>query len=1018
MPTAAKRPTNGQAYTLDPSQNPVLNTPYEVTRRHWALSVSNRAMKGIKPGRRPSMGLMSVPEPDAGDQQALEIPDDLLNRTVNDIRDAVGEWRLADYPGVSAATGRLLRHWNREDHDKRLFFAQLEAIETLIWLTETADHHKPSKVLKNRIVGRSRDANDGLVRYAVKMATGTGKTVVMAMVILWHAVNSTSGDGRWHTNFLVIAPGHTVRDRLSVLIPKGLDRKRTFYDEFNLIPNEAARRSLSRIRVKVRNFQAFQRRDWLGRYATGDAKRLLRGNAEKEPESSKAMLARVLRGMFNPDTPQPICVLNDEAHHCYLPEKNKRTGPERGDDKHAALWFNALAALRKEGAITGPVYDFSATPMFITTAARNEVEMFPWVVSDYPLMDAIEAGLVKVPRVPVSDDAETPEPVWRNLYKHTEPKKLSRYGLPHTLSGALDALYDNYEETHEKWKKMPTPPVFIVVANDVANAEALCEYLAGWQNGDVCVEGAKKLFSNYAAGTDGVIRAGRVRTLLVHSKIENDETLTGAIGAAIRRQSEMLQQEGATAGDPKSVMREALNTIGEPGAAGEQIRCVVSVSMLTEGWDTRTVTHILGYRAFSTQLLCEQVTGRALRRPSYDNFDESGSRLDVEFAEVLGVPYDFMPSTGKTEPKTPVSCYEVRSQNHKRRHRIEFPSLTGYRLGKPARDVSLNPDKVGQYNPPSVPQITELAGVGGETELLMAEHGSDWRNQRIKVHLAADVSELLEQLVAREAEALLSEGDNPDDGLRVCLPDRRVLFRASYQAAEEWLAHPNVNLPDVPWVLAYPDIRKKAAQHVFSACVPGPSRAKAPVVGSFEQNPYTDTSDVLFETSLTNRYPQKGKTAARSELNIAACHSQFEVRTAEILDRQPDITAWARNFKLGWEVPYLSAKGVWHSYVPDFVVRLFGGYENPDAVHLIVECKGVPDRTSETKHRFLRKWWIPAVAQAGAALPEHLKRWDFVELRSVANIRADLDAAIERARHATDQAVARAATRAASTVSA
>lgn len=1009
MSSSSKKSSNGDKYILDPAQNPVINTPYEKTRHHWAISETNRAVNELRTDRRPSMRLLPVPKPDASDQQILVAEKDMLNRAVNDIRDEVDKWRISGYQGVTRATLDLLNHWRRKDHDRRLFYAQIEALETLVWLTEVADKNKQGRTLKQRVVAASKDKNDGLLRYAVKMATGTGKTVVMAMLILWHAVNASPRDDRFYTRFLVIAPGLTVRDRLQVLVPQDLDNKRTFWDEFNLIPDERARQKLAKVRVAVRNFQAFQRRDWLGSYATGDTKRLLRGSATKELERSKTMMSRVLRGMFNhrSHTKMPICVINDEAHHCYLPIKKERTGAEKGDDQQAALWFNALRTLKKEGAATGPIYDFSATPMFISTAAKkNGAEMFPWVVSDYPLMDAIEAGLVKVPRVPVADNTAGRSVNWRNIWEATpkRSRKLKREQLPYTLEGALEALYDNYEKTFEKWQKMPTPPVFILVANSVANAEALYQHLSGWESdsGGGNVLGKKELFSNYVQNDDGEVVPGRVRTLLVHSKIEAEGNISGAIGAAIRRQANLLREEGAV-GDDKEVMRAALNSIGEPGGVGEQIRCVVSVSMLTEGWDTRTVTHILGFRAFSTQLLCEQVTGRALRRPSYDNFDKTrhdGQYLDVEFAEVLGVPYDFMPSSDDTsEPKTPASRYDVFSVNDKADHRVQFPALRSYKLSRPKRGAFIDLDAVGRYKPPSVAESAVIKGVVGKEEHI-ATLGADCRVQEVKAHLAADLTDLLEKEVMTQADKLLVTEREKDDGKHVATADRLKLFRDSYVAVEKWSAHENVNLSDDEFrKLRYPDIRKKPASMIFEACLYTDARAKPDVVGLFERQPYNDTADVSFETTLTNRHPDKNSdiTLARSELNIAACHSKFEVETAKLLDNHPDVQGWARNFKLGWEVPYM-LDGVWHRYVPDFVVRLFGGLGDANAVNLIVECKGMPDKVSEKKHQFLRKWWIPAVANAGDELPAHLLRWDFVEFRSLENLSADLEFAIRNAR--------------------
>ena len=1008
-------------------RQPVLNTPYEPTKWHWQLGSDNRAMAKRLPRRRPSLGLLPVPASpeNVASQQALQLSPKDLNATVNDIRDVVARWRDRGYQGATDTTQRLLWHWRDENNQPRLFFAQVEALETLIWLTEVAG---PGNRLRQQVEQASREHNDGIVRYAVKMATGTGKTTVMGMVIAWNAVNApgygsrrrNSRSNRYHTCFAAIAPGHTVRERLAVLNPS---HPQNIYDEMSLVPDRL-RPKLGRVKLRVVNFQAFQRRDRLGD-ATGDARRLLRRSSKrKEPERPTAMLARVLRGLYTTGAGgQRVCVLNDEAHHCYLPERGRRTGDSADDDKTAALWFNALAALRDEGRL-GPVFDFSATPMFINTTSRKKSVMFPWVLSDFPLMDAIEAGLVKIPRVPVEDDADGIELKWRNLYKHTQPKKVLRHSVPPVLAAALDALYAHYETTFEAWQRqqMPTPPVFIVVANSIPNAEALYQHLSGWSeepsaaagsgvrrgavdggadDTKVFRPGARDLFCNYT--TEG---PGPLRTLLVHSKLEGNDNISAGskLGKAIKAQAKQLQAAGAS-GNDREVMREALNTVGRPGELGESIRCVVSVSMLTEGWDTRTVTHILGFRAFSTQLLCEQVTGRALRRSNYDSFDDKG-RLTPEFADVLGVPYDFMPTGGSADPAPPKPRYRVHTMADRRRHRIEFPALTGYMIEPSGQGVMLDPHRVKPYSiQPDAPTIAELAGVAGETDLIGREPDPRSRRQQAEMNLAAAVTNHLQQILADESATAVPADPAADAALpprwQWGVPRRLCLFRDCVKAARAWLDHPDVDCgpgrADIGWLLSSPQVRDRAAQQIADACLPNPRTTRLRVIGCFDNPPVRDTSDVDFETSLSNRYPpEAGHTTTRSELNAAACHSRFERLTAAALDRHREVRAWARNFRLDWTVPY-RIEDVWHQYVPDFVVRLFADARSPHAVHLMLECKGLPDKLSQAKHDWVRNWWIPAVA-GSPQTPAHLRRWLFAELTDPSSLATDIDRAVEGAR--------------------
>ncbi|MDE0664783.1 MAG: DEAD/DEAH box helicase family protein [Acidimicrobiaceae bacterium] len=418
---------------LDHIGQPVLNRPHEEPSRHWELAEDNTSTGVIIEGRRLSQALVIVPK-ERGAQLKLQVTAAEQNELVNRIRDAVAGWRSANYPGATAATRQLLQHWRSEASDPRLFFAQVEAAETLIWLTEAnASRYPELAKVRRELAEANRHYNGDIGRVAVRMATGSGKTAVMGMVIAWHAVNAAASqrrDGRYTPCFLAITPGHTVRERLAVLHPA---HPENVYDEMRLLP-EGRRSALGAVKVQVLNFQAFQRRDRL-QAASSDAKKLLRaGRKTQELESISAVLDRALRGFPAGKGAPRVCVLNDEAHHCYLPEAGRRTS-EDDDTKAAAIWFGALEGLHDTGRL-GPVYDFSATPIFIEGTDRRE-RMFPWVVSDFPLMDSIESGLVKIPQVPVEDDSVGERVQWRNLYANTTPKKVKRDAVPTELNRAL-----------------------------------------------------------------------------------------------------------------------------------------------------------------------------------------------------------------------------------------------------------------------------------------------------------------------------------------------------------------------------------------------------------------------------------------------------------------------------------------------------------------------------------------------------------------------------------------------------
>ena len=980
LPSLVAGPSDTPA-AADPRTNPVINTPYEEPRRHWELDINGRAMEGRPPtaGRRPSHGILPVPTPRKGqpEQGILELNPDDINETVEEIRVHLRRWRSSGRRGATGVTRRLLAYWTRDNRHIRPFFAQLEAVETVIWLTET---DQGRSYARDRIAPLSREMNDGLVRWAVKMATGTGKTMVMAMLVVWHTLNDTrrrTGRGRtkrpYTSAFLAITPGHTVRERLGELAPS---HPANIYDRMDLVPPNLRAR-LNRAQVAVVNFQAFQRRDLLSG-VSGDGRKVLDPHGESGVEDAAVMLDRVLRGLKGRDR---LLVLNDEAHHCYNPSLASVTKVE---EKVAGVWFNAIRDLRRQKRLLA-VYDFSATPMFISTAARKHGgELFPWVVSDFPLMEAIESGLVKIPRLPVDDDAEGFDVKWRALYANSVPKTVKREELPGLLEDALGSLYFDWAREWDRWRRAGrrTPPVFIVVANSISNARALYDYIGGYERTDE--EGR----TEYVVGRWGDLSNVRLGgagwketpvTLLMHSKLDSDDKITGALAKLVKAQATRLSavRRGAGATDDISLLRNVLNTVGREGEPGEHIRCVISVSMLTEGWDTRTVTHVLGYRAFSTQLLCEQVTGRALRRTDYESFDSHG-RLTPEYSQVLGIPFDFMP-TGRPGPVPPPNPpYTVRTVADRADLCIELPRLAGYAWQPGTTRLTLDPAKVRPYEVSTLdrPTVVELEGVTGETELVGI---NDVRFQQAVWRLAATCAR---RVVAR------SDGD--------AVYGKGQLFADLRRAVSGWLQHPDVDCPD-PRVLVQRPHLEEVVGHVLDACS---DETQGPIlVGTFDSDgPVTlDTSAIDFETTLADRYPAyrdpHRSASERSELNIAACHSQLETTVAELLDTGfRHVDAWVRNFRLGWDIPYLH-DGVWHSYEPDFVARVPN--RDGDPVHLIAECKGRPDEESETKARYVTDWWIPAVANS-PRIPARLRTWRFLEITDSATAHRMLGNAVKQ----------------------
>ena len=978
-----------QAPVFDPAVDPILCSPYAEPDLHWELDGAGRAVAGKapQPGRRASALLRPVPDDHKNAQLAMDMDTSIPNELINDIRERVRRWRQGGYEGTTSVTKTLLQHWSDTDaqREKKPFFAQREAIETLIWLREVARRVTPER---RSIEERSRAVNDGIVRYCCKMATGSGKTAVMGMLITWQTLNAVRTRRRRNkqhsSRFLVLTPGLVVRDRLAVLSPSHAN---SVYKELNLVP-PSLKRDLHAARVEIVNYQAFRRRD--PSESTGAQKALLGSQRSDQTETPAAMVRRVVGSLLKSHGSHgDLVVINDEAHHCYQPANAVKTDPkpakqsaeEKDSDKIAAVWFNAVRTLRdmgmlgKRDAVGGqasPVYDFSATPMWIARANRGESPLFEWVTSDFGLMDAIESGLVKVPRVPVDDDTAAARTSWRRLYDATPHKRLPKRStnpaaaLPEPLAGALNAAASEWRSTYERTKGLqPTPPVMIVVANTVANATALYEHIAGCELPDGRVlPGRYDVFSNVVDGTEGAPARWlpEPRTLLVHSRLDDEDAVTQGFRALLKEQAKRMGDEV-----PDDAVREALNTVGRERKLGEQVRCVVSVSMLTEGWDAQTVTQIVGFRAFSSQLLCEQVTGRALRRTSYHSFrDEPGKQhlLTPEYAEVLGIPFEFMPARQAVPPTDPPKRTEVRTVEGRSGRRVSWPHVTEYLTVAGGAGFRLDPERVvpAALQVDAAVELVEVAGVSGETHLLSADDAT--REKAAMVWCAAEIANLLTTGDGSRLK-LAAEGDGGTAAIDLSGAGRARLFTAAYAALRDWLAHPDVDCERPSVLLRHPN-RRLHYNDLIAACRPA-SETPPPQhrrVALLDSPPLSDTADERFDTTLRHIHEAK-----RSELSHAACHSRLELRCAKILDAHPAVEAWARNFGLGWSLPY-HFDGARRLYEPDFIARLVGG------LNVIIECKGLVDDKALATQAWARDHWIPAV-EGTPQLPDELRRWAF-----------------------------------------
>ena len=583
------------------------------------------------------------------------------------------------------------------------------------------------------------------------MATGSGKTVVMAMLIAWHTLNKRANpqDARFSDTFLIVTPGITIRDRLRVLLPNDPEN---YYRQRDLVPAQY-QDQLGHAKIVITNYHAFQLRE---KIAAGKiTKSILADSVAEQPspftETPGQMVRRVCREL---GTKKNIVVLNDEAHHCYRRkpdgEDEALTGDDRVEaknrDEEARIWISGIEAVRAKIGVKA-IYDLSATPFFLRGSGYPEGTLFPWVVSDFSLIDAIEAGIVKVPRVPVADDSMTGEqPTYRDLWLRIRdhlPKKGRKADevsgepkLPVELQGALHSLYSNYEKYYRLWHRNTedqffrgiTPPVFIVVCNNTNVSKLVFDFIAGWERkiGEETIVQAGQLpiFRN-DDGNGAWLH--RPNTILVDSQqLESGESMSDDFKKIAAREIDEFKTDyrvrfpGRDAENltDEDLLREVMNTVGKAGKLGEHVKCVVSVSMLTEGWDANTVTHVLGVRAFGTQLLCEQVVGRGLRRQSYAA-NERG-HFDPEYAEVYGVPFSFIPCSGATaDPKPGPMPTRVRAIESRIACEITFPRLLGYRYDMAGERLTATFTEESRLalSTADIPTKTENAPIVGESSI-------------------------------------------------------------------------------------------------------------------------------------------------------------------------------------------------------------------------------------------------------------------------------------------------------------
>ena len=986
---------------------PILNTPYKYPARHWELDETGQPTQKIVESRRIVKFITPIPKPrkrsGIGQQQRMGFDGLGLSTTeqqydptpvINDLRRHVDKWRALPNPAdwnVTPETARLLQHWRHHNFSSvRPFFCQVEAVETAIWLSEVAPNlGKIGSSFLEHLANANNDANPELSRLALKLATGAGKTTVMAMLIAWQTINAVRHpkSNKFSKGFLVVAPGLTIRDPDS------------YFKARELVPTEFLP-EVSRAKIVITNYHAFKLRERIDISKGGRALLQGRGEALNTLESEGQMLQRVMPELMNL---KGVFVINDEAHHCYRekPNSDEEIDELKGDDKAEAeknneaarLWISGIEVVKRNLGVLR-VLDLSATPFFLSGSGYAEGTLFPWTMCDFSLMDAIECGIVKLPRVPVTDNIPGAEvPMYRNLWEHIgkqmpskgrkntenfDPKK-----LPILLQTALESLYGHYAKTFVEWEKaeITVPPCFIIVCNNTTTSKLVYDYVSGFQRqsadgSETFVPGALELFRNFDEFGNPYPRA---RTLLIDSEqLESGEALQANFREIASQEIEKFRRDviertgDATKAETISdqdLLREVMNTVGKRGKLGESIRCVVSVSMLTEGWDTNTVTHVLGVRAFGTQLLCEQVIGRALRRQSYDVNEEG--LLNVEYADVLGIPFDFTAKPVVSKPQRPNETIHVRAIRPERDAlEIRFPRVAGYRVEFPneALGANFSEDSVLTITPEHIgPAVTKNEGIVGEGVDLNLIHTKDYRTSTILFHLT---------------KHLLSEhfrDDNQEPKLH--------LFGQLKALSKKWMdEYFHCSGGTYPAQLLYLQNLDLAAGRIAAAIFQNYASENAvyAILDSF--NPFGTTHEVNFHTSKLTRYQPD---ARKCPLNWIVTDSTWEAELCRVVEMHPKVLRYVKNHSLGFEVPY-RFKAEQRRYRPDFIVVIDDGNGPDDPLNLVVEIKGYRGEDAVEKKSTMDTYWVPGVNRLRS-----FGRWAFAEFTDVYEMQSDFAKRLE-----------------------
>lgn len=1022
------RKTNGTAAVqeqlpVQPVEKPIICNPYEEPQDHWIYDKDTGAAS--RAGMRRPASYWYKTERTGSAQMSLlaeEERDDLP--LVNLLREDVRRLRQNNYAAWPKITRDLLQHWARPDRGRRLFFCQREAVETILYLFEfriwktkplrfkpaLSDDElaqllagtRPSFSLATqeffpRLIDPSTE--DGIIplqRMAAKMATGSGKTVVMSMLIAWAFCNRGQNERSEHfpSGVLICCPNLTVKERLQVLRP---ERPDNYYEQFDIVPVKY-RPLLQSGKVLVTNWHRFAPES---EHSEGGKSYAV---VNKGPEKPDTFARRVLEDLYDR---LPIMVMNDEGHHCWrpAPEPEDVSGEEKEEREEARVWLDGLDRINnctanpvKQSGISVCV-DLSATPFYLHGSGYPEGRPFPWIVSDFGLVDAIESGIVKIPRLPVQDTTGRPDPkyfkLWKAINENLEPAERlpGKAGRPkpevvyREAEGALQQIASQWKERYEQIKaarpgEEQVPPVLIIVCNDTDVAEVLYRKISGEIEEDVVTEAdvadvlAEDENGNGNDAPKKAKSAKRKKRVTYGQGAIFPELFsnTPTEKRTIRIDTKLLAE--AESDDPKKKrqdaaeeLRKVVATVGKCGEPGEHVRCVVSVSMLTEGWDANNVTQVLGLRAFGSQLLCEQVVGRGLRRMDYVPDPKTGL-LTEEYVDVYGIPFSVIPFKGRAvkgpapedKPKN-----HVRALPERKAMELRFPVVEGYAF---ALRKNLIRCDVGALDPLVIepnrePTATFVRPTVGYQEGSPATHRAPFQfvQQDRKEYYAHTHIQTIEFEIARRIVDQLTVGASAATDVRrrvLRFQSRHQLFPQVFRYVDEYVQRKVDFNGAHPCELGLAKYVERMVERLRDGIVPDESEGEPPLMPILNRyKPIGTTADVDFKTT------RPCHATSKSHIDqVVMDNLTWEASASFRLESGGSVAFYGRNDHLGLLIPY-EYMNIDHSYEPDFLVRLANG------TTVVLEIKGFEDDQDKAKHTAAKRW-ITAVNNWG-----ELGKWRF-----------------------------------------